>query len=219
MARNKTWNTIDSTTVQDLFVLLGFELETTMSSNIGYLPPPGGCESSGDAFARTGFVSGCRSGAHHSTAIAAPVMPRDYKRCSNAKTGVRSYHNPHHQGKGECPQNLAAHQEQDEHGKESQAASQDRSRKSLIDRLVNNVGERFLAEQTVVFADAIEDDDGVIHRVTNESEKSRDDRERNFEVQNREKAQCNEHIVEDGENRGGSENPFEAERDVDEHAG
>src|SRR3984957_7321436 len=218
MARNKTWNTIVSTTVQDLFVLLGFELETTMSSNIGYLPPPGGCESSGDAFARTGFVSGCRSGAHHSTAIPAPVMPRDYQRGSNAKTGVRSYHNPHHQGKGECPQNLAAHQEQDEHGKESQAASQDRSRKSLIDRLVNNVGKRLLAEQTIVFADAIEDDDGVIHRITNEGEQGRDDRERNFEVQNREKAQCNEHIVKHGENSGRAEDPLEAERDIDQHS-
>jgi hypothetical protein len=50
------------------------------------------------------------------------MMPPDYKRSSNAKTGVRSYHNPHHQSKGESAKHLAAHQEKYEHGEESQTA-------------------------------------------------------------------------------------------------
>jgi len=70
--------------------------------------------------------------------LAAPTVPRDHQRSSNTKTGVRSYHNPYHQGKGESAKHLAAHQEQDEHGKESQTARQDRSRKRLIDGLVHH---------------------------------------------------------------------------------
>jgi hypothetical protein len=49
------------------------------------------------------------------------MIPGDDQWCGNAKTGVRCYHNPHHQSKGESTKHLAAHQEQDEHGKESQS--------------------------------------------------------------------------------------------------
>ena len=111
------------------------------------------------------------------------MMPPDHKRSSNAKTGVRSYHNPHHQGKGECTKHLAAHQEQNEHGKESQTAGQDRSRQSLIDGLVHHVGERFTAQQTIVLANAIENHDGIVHRISDKREKCRDHGQRNLKFQ------------------------------------
>src|SRR5580704_2615113 len=41
MPRKVTWNTIERTTVQGLFVFLGFGLEITISSNMGYLLPAG----------------------------------------------------------------------------------------------------------------------------------------------------------------------------------
>src|SRR5438045_2404589 len=152
----------------------------TISSNIKvFLPPTGGSKTPGDVFTSAGFVAGCGSGACQH-AMAAPTIPGDDNGSSNAKTRICSYHNPYHQGKGESTKHLAAHQEQDEHGKESQTAGQDRSRKSLVDGLVDHVTKRFLAQQAVVLTDAIEDDNRVVHGITDEREQSRDDRQRNL---------------------------------------
>src|SRR5262249_43120394 len=98
-----------------------------------------------------------------------PMMPKNNEGRGNTKTGVRSYHNPHHQGKGESTKHLAAHQEQNEHGEKGQSTGQDSSRKSLIDRFVNEFRELFFAQQTTVFANTIENDDRVIHRITDQS--------------------------------------------------
>src|SRR5882672_8669447 len=100
------------------------------------LPPTGGSQTSGDVLASTGFVAGCGSGACCNT-TAAPMIPRNHERRGDSKTGVRSYHNPHHQSKGESTKDLAAHQEQHEHGEESQTAGEDRSRERLINGLVH----------------------------------------------------------------------------------
>src|SRR3989442_11733894 len=164
------------------------------------LPPPSGSETCWNGFATTGFVSGCGSGACRH-APTAPAIPGDDERCSDPKTGVRSYHNPYHQGKGESTKHLAAHQDQDEHGKESQTAGQDRSRKGLIDGLVDHVSERLVAQQPVVLTDAVEDDDRVVHGITDQSKQGRDDRKRNLKMQQREKAQGNKHSVKHGQNR------------------
>src|SRR5260370_537486 len=119
-------------TVHVLFVFVGCALEITISSNMVRLPPPSRSQARWCAFAAAGFVAGCGSGTCYRS-LAAPTVPRDHQRSSNTKTGVRSYHNPYHQSKGESAKHLATHQEQDEHGKESQTASQDCSRKRLID--------------------------------------------------------------------------------------
>src|SRR5216684_5677688 len=181
------------------------------------LPPPSGSETCWNGFATTGFVSGCGSGACRH-APTAPAIPGDDERCSDPKTGIRSYHNPYHQGKGESTKHLAAHQEQDEHGKESQSSGQDRSRKSLIDGLVDHVSKGVLAQQTIVLSNAIEDDDGVVHGITDQSEQRRDDREGNLEFQQREKPQGDQHVMEDGQNGGSSVNPLESKSNIYQHA-
>src|SRR6266403_959335 len=181
------------------------------------LPPPSGSKTSGNVFATAGFVAGCGSGACRH-ALSAPAIPGDDERSSDTKTGVRSYHNPYHQGKGESTKHLAAHQEQDEHGKECQTAGQDRSRKSLIDGLVDHVSERFLAQQTIVLTDAIEDDDRVVHGITDQSKQGREDRKRNLKMQQREKSQSDQDVVKDGQHRGGPVNPLESEGNIYQHA-
>src|SRR5712664_3654619 len=181
------------------------------------LPPPGGSKTSGDVFATAGFVAGCGSGAC-CDALSAPIVPGDDERGSDTKTGVRSYHNPYHQGKGESTKHLAAHQEQDEHGKESQTAGQDRSRKSLVDGLVDHVSERFLAQQAVVLADAIENNNRVVHGITDQREQGRDDRQRNLKTQQREKPQGDKDVMKDGQNGGGTVNPLESEGNIHQHA-
>src|SRR5467141_2575330 len=140
------------------------------------LPPPGGSKTSGDVFATAGFVAGCGSGACHH-ALSAPAIPGDDEGSSDTKTGVRSYHNPYHQGKGESTKDLAAHQEQDEHGKESQAAGEDGPRERLINGLVHEIGERFLAQQTAVLADAVKNHDRIVHRISDQCKQGRDDRQ------------------------------------------
>src|SRR5580765_6780319 len=91
------------------------------------LPPPGGSKAPCGGLTVPGFVAGCGSGPCRRSLITV-TMPPDHKRSSNAKTGVRSYHNPHHQGKGECTEHLAAHEEKHEHGEESQTAGKYGSR-------------------------------------------------------------------------------------------
>src|SRR5207253_11425045 len=157
--------------------------------------------------ATAAFLAGCGSGASRH-ALATTTIPGDDEESSDAKTGVRSYHKPYHQGKGERTKRLAAHQEQGEHGKESQTAGQDRSRKGLIDGLVNHVSERLVAQQPVVLTDAIEDGDRVVHGITDQSKQGRDDRKRNLKMQQREKAQGNQHIVKYGQNRRQPKNHF-----------
>src|ERR1700730_7993855 len=94
-ARKATWKIMDKTTVQGLFVFFGFGLDTTISSNMVTLPPPGRRETPRGARTCAGFTAGCRSGTGCKT-LAPPAIPRDHHRCGDAKTGVRSYHNPDH---------------------------------------------------------------------------------------------------------------------------
>src|SRR5215831_10697333 len=182
IARKPTCNNMDKTTVHGLLVFLFFTFETTISSNISELPPPGRSEAR-LAFGPPGFVAGCGSGACH-CAMAAPSVPRNHERSSDTKTGIRSYHNPHDQGKGESPEHLAAHQEQDEHREEGQTAGQDGSRKRLIDGLVDDSREWLLPQKTVVFPDAVEDHDRVVHRITDQGQQRSDYRQRNLETKN-----------------------------------
>src|SRR5215467_5410759 len=106
-------------TVVGFRVFDGCGLETTISSNITCLPPTGGSETCCEVLAASFFVAGCGSGPCH-RALSAPAIPGDDNGSGDTKTGVCSYHNPYHQGKGESAKHLAAHQEQNEHGKESQ---------------------------------------------------------------------------------------------------
>src|ERR1700758_5365231 len=117
MPRKAIWTTTDTTTVMGFFVLVGCGLETTISSNITtHLLPAGARPAGRPSLPRFLFPDGgpCYR------PLAAPAIPGDDYRSGNTKAGVCSYHNPYHQGKGESTKHLAAHQEQDEHVKESQ---------------------------------------------------------------------------------------------------
>src|SRR6267142_963135 len=148
---------METTTVQGLLVFLDVGLETTISSNM----VPTSSRRVRVVLRRShlrGLTCRLRSGSCGLTFVS-PAMPEDNERSSNAKTGVRSYHNPHHQGKGESTKHLAAHQEQYEHSEEGQSAGKDGSRKSLVNGLVDEIGELFFAEQAAVLADTIENHD------------------------------------------------------------
>ena len=88
----------------------------------------------------------------------------------------------------------------------------------MVDGLVDHVGERFSAEQTVVLTNAVEDDDSVIHGITHQGEERRDDRQGNLETQQREESQRNQHIMKHGQNGGSPVDPFESEGNIYQHA-
>src|ERR1700676_2650007 len=146
---------MEKKTVIGAFVFLPFALETTISSNI-LLPPPAGRETGLAAFASSGLVAGCGSGACRQT-FATPVIPGDDKRCGDTKTGVRSYHNSDDQGKGKGTKHLAAHQEEDEDRQECQSAGKNGSRERLINGFVDDVGERFFPDAAVILGGAVDD--------------------------------------------------------------
>src|SRR6476660_1282534 len=169
MTKKPTCKSMEMTTVHGLLVFLDVGLDTTISSNM----VPTSSQRVRVVLRRSHsrwLACRLRSGACGLTLVS-PVMPEDNERRSNTETGVRSYHNPHHQGKGESTKHLAAHQEQNEHGEKGQSAGENRPRKSLVDRLVDQHREVFFAQQAPVFADAIEDDDRVVHRITDQSQK------------------------------------------------
>ena len=86
---------------------------------------------------------------------------------------------------------------------------------SLIERLSTSCSDslRCLLQ---VLADAIEDDDRVVERVTDHGEERRDDGERNLEVHHREERERREDVVRRGEDGGDAEAPLEAEGEVDQ---
>src|SRR5882672_11388104 len=159
---------METTTVQGLLVFLDVGLETTISSNM----VPTSSRRVRVVLRRShlrGLTCRLRSGSCGLTFVS-PAMPEDNERSSNTKTGVRSYHNPHHQGKGESTKHLAAHQEQNEHSEEGQSAGKDGSRKSLINGFIHQCREFFLAQQSAIFTNTIEDHDRVVHRITDQSQ-------------------------------------------------
>jgi len=155
---------METKTVQGLFVFLGLGLEITISSNMDPTSSRGEPKTSGDVFATAGFVAGLRvrcllrrlsAPMIQATTSGAAIPKLEYVPTTILPPGQRRKH--------EAPGRPSG---TDEHGKECQTAGQDRSRKSLIDGLVDHVSERFLAQQTIVLTDAIEDDDRVVHGIT-----------------------------------------------------
>src|SRR5579859_2574085 len=103
-ARKVTWTIMDNTTVHGLLVFFPFGLETTISSNMVPYLLPATARRPEDASPLLGLLPA--AGPVPATALVLPTVPPDHERCSDAKTGVRSYHNHHHQGKGECAKHL-----------------------------------------------------------------------------------------------------------------
>src|SRR5579859_168779 len=203
---------MDTTTVHGLLVFLDLGLETTISSNM----VPTSSQRMRVVLRRShsrGLTCRLRSGSCR-LALVSEAMPEDNERSGDTKTGVRSYHNPHHQGKGESTKHLAAHQEQNEHGEKGQSAGEDGSRQSLVDRSIDQLGELHFAQQAAVFANTIKNHDRVVHRITNQGQESCDDRQRNFEMQQREKSQRDQNVVKHGEDRRCPENPLESEGNI-----
>ncbi len=103
--------------------------------------------------------------------------------------------------------------------KKCQAGSQYRPAQRLIDAAVHDVGQAFAAQQLDVLANAVEDDDRVVHRVADQGENGGDDRQRYWLIDQRKRAECDDRVVEAGDNRGRAVDPLETEPEINQHSG
>ena len=93
--------------------------------------------------------------------------------------------------------------------------STERGSVSLIERLSTS-RKRFLALLLQVLTNAIEDDDRVVERVTDDREERGDDGQRHLEVHHGEERHRREDVVRRRDDRRHAEPPLETEREIDE---
>ena len=80
-------------------------------------------------------------------------------------------------------QNLSSKNVEGEHRQEGQSGSQDSSAQGLVDRLIHDLRQALTTEQLQVLANTVEHDDSVVHRVTDQRQDRRNDRQRDLHVQ------------------------------------
>jgi hypothetical protein len=109
-------------------------------------------------------------------------------------------------------------QQQREQRDQHRRRRHDGARKRLVDRQIEQLGQRHLAVFLQVLADAVVDDDGVVERVADQREDRGDDVEVELHAREREHAERQRHVVRQREQRADAELPFEAHPDVDRDA-
>ena len=85
---------------------------------------------------------------------------------------------------------------------------------SFTDRLMR-VARFSLRSLREVLADAIRDDDGVVHREADDREQAGHRREIELHVRERQRADGEQHVVDQGHRRAHAETQVESERDVE----
>jgi len=113
-----------------------------------------------------GFLrSGERSGP---AAPRTPVLVSHQHGSGDGNGGVGADQDADDEGEGEAAQHLAAEEEEGEDGEKGEAGSQHGPAQGLIDAAIDQIGQRFTAAEAQILADAVEDDDGVVHRVADQ---------------------------------------------------
>ena len=93
--------------------------------------------------------------------------------------------------------------------------SQNRSWQRFVDRPVEGVVQRLLPLLAKVFAHAVEDDDRVVERVSDDGQNRGDDRQRNLEVHQLDERQGREDVMACREKSRNGETPLEPDCQVD----
>ena len=101
---------------------------------------------------------------------------------------------------------------------ERDARRDDRPAQRLVDAQVHDLVERLAAQQPRVLADAVEDDDRVVHRVADDRQHRRHDVQRQLVVEEREHREHDEDVVEGRDDRADREDEPESEGDVGRQA-
>src|SRR6185369_2501746 len=99
---------------------------------------------------------------------------------------IRSNYDADDQRQREPMQNLSSKNIEGEHRQERQSGGQDSSAQRLVDRFIDDIGQAVSPKQLDVLANTIEDDNRIVHRISDERQDRGDHRQRHLDVQYRE---------------------------------
>jgi len=103
-----------------------------------------------------------------------PILIGQQHRSSYSDGGVCADKNAHHQRKRKAIQNLATENIQREHCKKREVPmSTTVLPQCLIDAAIHHVVQSLTAAQAQVFANTVEDDDSVVHRIADQGQNGR----------------------------------------------
>ena len=111
---------------------------------------------------------------------------------------------------------FAAEEHQREQRQEDGELRQRGSHDGLVDRQVDQLGQRHLLVFAQILANAVGDDDGLVETEADESQHGRDRRDVELEPDDREQPDGHDDVVRRGGDGGERELPLEAEPDVDQ---
>lgn len=95
-------------------------------------------------------------------------MPPDGNRAGDGDGRVCSRNRADEEGEREAAKNFAAEDDERENREEYKPVGNDCARHRLIDRIIDQIVERLIAVQRQVFTDAVENNDRVVYRETDE---------------------------------------------------
>src|SRR4029453_2392078 len=121
------------------------------------------------------------------------------------------------QRKGKGPDNSTPQGKKRQEHHDRRTGRDNRPAQGLVDAHVDNTFQAFAADLSHVFADAITDDNCIVDRESDNGKKSRDDREIEFVMAQHESADCDQHIMDQRDNRSYAKAKLEAEPDVNSH--
>src|SRR5437870_13663771 len=113
---------------------------------------------------------------------------------------------------------FAAKNKQRKHGQKREPRAQDRPAQRLVDTLVHDRRKIVAPPDFQIFADTVEHNDRVIHRITDQRQQCRDYRQVDFAVKQRKQTKRHQRVVEDRKHRRRAINPFKPERDINKDA-
>src|SRR6185437_5030588 len=143
-----------------------------------------------------------------------PFLPGHQHRSGDCDGGISSDENTNYQRKGEALEHLAAKGVERKDREEGQPGGQNRPAQRLIDAAVHHIGQRLAAAETQVFADTVEDDDGVVHGIADEGEDGGNHRKAHFLSRQGEEAHGDQGVVKAGHHGSDAVNELESEPEI-----
>ena len=113
---------------------------------------------------------------------------------------------------------FTAENEQRQHRQERKTRSQDRPAQRLVDTVVHDRRKIVAPADFQIFADAVEDNNRVVHRITDKRQQRRNNREVDLAVKQRKQTKRHQRVVKNRKNRRRAINPFKPERDINQDA-
>ena len=148
----------------------------------------------------------------------ASARPPENDGRSDKDRGIGSDQDAYENRQGEVPQDRAAEQKETANRDKRGPTSEDRAAQRLINAFVHDLLDRTATSAGQTFANAIENDDRVINRVTGDGENGADQSKSQFTPQECEGADREQDVMQDRHDRTDGEGKLESHRDIEQNA-